>query len=38
MVDQWGPADTTRIIDLSMDTFEKLAPPSVGLIEVVIEW
>ncbi len=37
-VDQWGPADTTRIIDLSMDTFAKLAPPEKGLIEVILEW
>ncbi|MGH9224392.1 MAG: septal ring lytic transglycosylase RlpA family protein [Acidimicrobiales bacterium] len=38
IVDQWGPADTTRIIDLSMDTFEKLAAPEAGLIDVLIEW
>jgi rare lipoprotein A (peptidoglycan hydrolase) len=38
VVDQWGPADTSRIIDLSMDTFEQLAAPEAGLIEVVIEW
>lgn len=37
-IDQGGPSDTTRIIDLSMDTFEKLAAPGVGLIEVRIEW
>lgn len=37
-VDQGGPADQTRIIDLSMDTFAKVADPSVGLIEVRIEW
>lgn len=37
-IDQGGPADQTRIIDLSMDTFAILADPSVGLIEVRIEW
>lgn len=37
-VDDWGPADTTRVIDLSTDTFERLAEAWVGLIEVVIEW
>lgn len=38
VVNDWGPADRSRIIDLSDDTFEKLAPLSVGLIDVVIEW
>lgn len=37
-VNDWGPADTTRVIDLSMDTFAKLAAPEAGLIEVTIEW
>lgn len=37
-VDQWGPEATYRVIDLSMDTFEKLAPPEAGVIDVVIEW
>jgi rare lipoprotein A len=37
-VADWGPADTTRVIDLSMDTFEQLANPEAGLIDVVIEW
>jgi rare lipoprotein A (peptidoglycan hydrolase) len=38
VVDDWGPADTTRIIDLSTDTFEQLAPSEAGLIEVIIDW
>jgi rare lipoprotein A len=38
VVDQGGPEDTTRVIDLSMDTFEKLAYPEAGLIDVLIEW
>lgn len=33
-----GPADTSRVIDLSTDTFEKLAPTGAGLIDVKIEW
>lgn len=37
-VDQWGPEAPYRVIDLSMDTFEKLAPAEVGVINVVIEW
>lgn len=37
-VSGWGPADTTRVIDLSMDTFELLAHAEAGLIEVVVEW
>lgn len=37
-VADWGPADTSRVIDLSTDTFERLADASVGLIDVVIEW
>ena len=38
LVDDWGPADTSRIIDLSLDTFERLAPADAGLIDVLIEW
>lgn len=38
VIDQGGPSDPSRIIDLSKDTFEKLAPLDVGLIEVRIEW
>lgn len=37
-VADWGPADTSRVIDLSMDTFEQLASADAGLIDVVIEW
>lgn len=38
-VDDRGPtAETGRLIDLSLDTFEKLAPRGVGLIDVKIEW
>jgi rare lipoprotein A len=38
VIDDWGPADASRIIDLSMDTFEKLASADAGLIDVLIEW
>lgn len=37
-VADWGPADTSRVIDLSMDTFERLAHADSGLMEVLIEW
>jgi rare lipoprotein A len=38
-VDDRGPTvETGRLIDLSMDTFEKLAAPEAGLIDVNIEW
>lgn len=38
-VDDRGPtAETGRLIDLSLDTFEKLAHREVGLIDVKIEW
>jgi len=38
-VDDRGPtAETGRLIDLSLDTFEKLAASEVGLIDVKIEW
>jgi len=38
-VDDRGPTVATgRLIDLSMDTFAKLAAPSTGLIDVDIEW
>ena len=38
IVDDWGPADESRIIDLSLDTFEQLASPDAGVIDVTIEW
>lgn len=38
-VDDRGPTlETGRLIDLSLDTFEKLAPRELGLIDVKIEW
>ena len=37
-VDDRGPADTTRVIDLSRDTFAKLAGADIGLIPVQIHW
>lgn len=38
-VNDRGPTvETGRLIDLSLDTFEKLAPKQVGLIDVTIEW
>ncbi len=38
-VNDRGPTVATgRLIDLSMDTFAKLAPTSAGLIDVTIEW
>lgn len=38
-VNDRGPTlETGRLIDLSLDTFEKLAPKEVGLIDVRIEW
>jgi rare lipoprotein A len=38
-VDDRGPTvETGRLIDLSMDTFEKLAAAEAGLIDVNIEW
>lgn len=37
-VADWGPADTSRIIDLSRDTFVALAGAEVGLIDVHIRW
>ncbi|MGI8983186.1 MAG: septal ring lytic transglycosylase RlpA family protein [Acidimicrobiales bacterium] len=38
-VNDWGPTlETGRLIDLSLDTFEKLAPRGIGLIDVTIEW
>jgi rare lipoprotein A len=33
-----GPGDTSRLIDLSKDTFEKLASIDAGLIDVKVEW
>jgi hypothetical protein len=38
VVDDWGPADTSRVIDLSLDTFEKLASPDSGVIDVTLSW
>jgi rare lipoprotein A len=38
-VDDRGPTvETGRLIDLSLDTFEKLASREAGLIDVRIEW
>lgn len=37
-VNDRGPSDTSRLIDLSRDTFEKLASTQAGLIEVKVEW
>ena len=38
-VDDRGPTlETGRLIDLSLDTFEKLASSEAGLIDVMIEW
>lgn len=38
-VNDWGPTlETGRLIDLSLDTFEKLAAKEAGLIDVNIEW
>jgi rare lipoprotein A (peptidoglycan hydrolase) len=38
-VDDRGPTlETGRLIDLSLDTFEKLAAREAGLIDVRIEW
>jgi rare lipoprotein A len=38
-VDDRGPTlETGRLIDLSLDTFEKLAAAEAGLIDVTIEW
>ena len=37
-VADWGPEDTSRVIDLSLDTFESLGYASAGLIDVQIEW
>lgn len=38
-VNDRGPTlETGRLIDLSLDTFEKLADRGVGLIDVTIEW
>ena len=38
-VDDRGPTvETGRLIDLSLDTFEKLAASEAGLIDVRIEW
>lgn len=37
-VADYGPTIPGRVIDLSKDVFAKLADPSVGVIEVRIEW
>lgn len=37
-IGDWGPADTSRVIDLSFDTFEQLASADEGVIDVVVEW
>jgi rare lipoprotein A len=38
-VNDRGPsAETNRVIDLSLDTFEKLASSDAGVIAVRIEW
>jgi rare lipoprotein A (peptidoglycan hydrolase) len=33
-----GPADTSRVIDLSFDTFALLTEPGSGLIGVRLQW
>jgi rare lipoprotein A len=33
-----GPADTSRVIDPSYDTFILLARPGTGLIDVRLQW
>jgi hypothetical protein len=38
VVDDWGPSDTSRVIDLSFDTFETLASPDSGVIDVTLSW
>jgi rare lipoprotein A (peptidoglycan hydrolase) len=37
-VNDRGPGDTRRLVDLSKDTFETLASEDAGLIDVKIEW
>jgi rare lipoprotein A len=37
-VDDRGPSDTSRLIDLSKDSFQKLASIDAGLIDVKVEW
>lgn len=37
-VADWGPGDTTRLIDLSDDVFAALADRTTGLIDVRISW
>ena len=37
-VDDRGPFIDGRVIDLSYDTFEQIAHPGSGVIDVVIEW
>ncbi len=38
IVDDRGPSDMSRVIDLSDDTFLKLADLEAGLVDVIIEW
>ncbi|MDQ4068999.1 MAG: septal ring lytic transglycosylase RlpA family protein, partial [Actinomycetota bacterium] len=38
VADRGPTVETGRLIDLSHDTFEKLADLEVGLIDVTIEW
>lgn len=38
VVSDWGPEDSGRVIDLSDDTFLKLAALEAGLIDVIVEW
>lgn len=33
-----GPADTSRVIDLSRDTFAKLAGAERGVLQVFVRW
>ncbi|MGI9032690.1 MAG: hypothetical protein ACR2HY_03190, partial [Acidimicrobiales bacterium] len=37
-VADWGPGDTTRLVDLSEDTFARLAGPGTGLVQVRVQW
>jgi rare lipoprotein A len=37
-VEGWGPADTTRAIDLSEDTFTAIANPDLGVVPVTYTW
>jgi hypothetical protein len=37
-VEGWGPSDTTRVIDLSQDTFDAIADPDQGVVPVNLTW